>query len=60
MGSRNTGLFEKIVGVLTTCYLVLLMQPHEISFYGVTSRISFMFLLFHKYPGTEGMNQKRH
>ena len=43
---ENTGLFKKIVGVLTTCYLVLLMQPHEISFYGVTSRIRFMFLLF--------------
>ena len=28
------------------CHLVLQMQPHVISFYGVTSRISFMFLLF--------------
>jgi len=35
-----------IVGVLTTCHLVLQMQPHVISFYGVTSRIKFMFLLF--------------
>ena len=26
--------------------LVLQMQPHAISFYGVTSRIGFMFLLF--------------
>ena len=37
-----------IVGVLTTChtqYLVLQMQTHVISFYGVTSRIGFMFLL---------------
>jgi len=42
----NTGLFEMIVGVLTTCHLVLQMQPHVISFYGVTSRIRFMFLLF--------------
>jgi len=41
-----TGLFEMIVGVLTTCHLVLQMQPHVISFYGVTSRIRFMFLLF--------------
>ena len=35
-----------IVGVLTTCHLVLQMQPHVISFYGVTSRIRFMFVLF--------------
>ena len=35
-----------IVGVLTTSHLVLQMQPHVISFYGVTSRIRFMFLLF--------------
>ena len=28
------------------CHLVLQMQPHGISFYGVTSRIKFMFLLF--------------
>ena len=28
-----------IVGVLTTCHLELQMQPHVISFYGVTSRI---------------------
>jgi len=40
-----TGLFEMIVGVLTTCHLVLQMQPHVISFYGVTSRIRFVFLL---------------
>jgi len=41
-----TGLFEMIVLVLTTCHLVLQMQPHVISFYGVTSRIRFMFHLF--------------
>ena len=41
-----TGLFGMFVGVLTTCHLVLQMQPHVISFYGVTSRIGFMFLLF--------------
>ena len=35
-----------IVGGLTTCHPVLQMQPHVISFYGVTSRIRFMFLLF--------------
>ena len=35
-----------IVGVLTTCHLVQQMQPHVISFYGVMSRITFMFLLF--------------
>jgi len=28
------------------CHLVLQMQPHVISFYGVTSRTRFMFLLF--------------
>ena len=28
------------------CHLVPQMQPHVISFYGVTSRIRFMFLLF--------------
>jgi len=42
----NTGLFEMIVCVLTTCHLVLQMQSHVISFYGVTSRIRFVFLLF--------------
>ena len=42
---QNTELFEMIVGVLTTCHLFLQMQPHVISFYGVTSRIRFMFLL---------------
>jgi len=31
-----TVLFEMIVGVLTTCHLILQMQPHVISFYGVT------------------------
>ena len=41
-----TGLFEMIVAVLTTCHLVLQMHPHVISFYGVTSRIRFMFLPF--------------
>jgi len=35
-----------IVGVLTTCHLVLHMQPHVITFYGVTSRIRFMFAFF--------------
>jgi len=39
----NTGLFEMIVGIMG---LHLQMQPHVISFYGVTSRIRFMFLLF--------------
>jgi len=45
-GKRNTGIFEMIVGVLTTCHLVLHMQPNVISFYGVMSRIRFIFLLF--------------
>jgi len=31
-----------IVGVLRTCHLVLQMQPHVISFYGVTSRIRYV------------------
>ena len=44
--SVHTRLFEMIVGVLTTCHLFFQMQPHLISFYGVTSRIRFMFLLF--------------
>ena len=35
-----TGLFEMIVGIICQ------MQPHVIYFYGVTSRIRFMFLLF--------------
>jgi len=39
-------LFEMIVGILTSCHLVLQMQPHVISFYVVTSRIRFMFLVF--------------
>jgi len=42
----DTKLFEMIVGVLTTCHPVLQMQPHVLSFYGVTSIIRFMFLLF--------------
>jgi len=46
MCNKSTGLFEMFVYVLTTCHLVLQMQPHVISFYGVTSRIRFMFLLF--------------
>ena len=29
------------IGVLTTCHLVLQIQPHVISCYGVTSRIRF-------------------
>jgi len=41
-----TGWFEMFVGVSTNCHLVLQMQPHVISLYGVTSRIRFMFLLF--------------
>ena len=37
-----------IVGVLTACHTqyTLQMQPQVISFYGITSRIRFMFLLF--------------
>jgi len=38
--------FEMVVGVLTTATSFYQMQPHVISFYGVTSRIGFMFLLF--------------
>ena len=41
---QHTGLFKMIVGILTTCHLVI--QLHVISFYGVTSRIRFMFLVF--------------
>jgi len=33
-----------IVGVLTTYHLVLQMQPHVISFYGVTLRIKFTYV----------------
>ena len=39
----GTGLFKMIVGVI---HSTLQMQPHVISFYGVTLRIRFMFLLF--------------
>ena len=42
----NTGWFEMIVGVSTTCHLVLQMQPYVNSFCGVTSSTKFMFLLF--------------
>ena len=45
----NTGLFEMVVRVIrwySPDHLILQMQPHVISFYGVTSRIRFMFLLF--------------
>ena len=38
-----TGLFKMIFGVI---HNTLQMQPHVISFCGVTSRIRFMFLLF--------------
>ena len=37
------GLFKIIFGFI---HSTLQMQPHVISFYGVTSRIRFMFLLF--------------
>ena len=40
------GYSKWLSGVLTTCHLVLQMQPHVISFYGVTSMIRFMFRLF--------------
>jgi len=46
MNVTYTGLFEMIVGVLTTCHLILQMQLNVISFYGITSRIRFKFLLF--------------
>jgi len=39
----RTGLFKTIVGVI---HNTLQMQPHVPSFYGVTSRIMFTFLLF--------------
>ena len=39
----NTGLLKNDCRGFT---LVLQMQPHVISFLGVTSRIGFMFLLF--------------
>jgi len=35
-------------------HLVLQMQPHVIFFYGVTSMIRFMFLLFPQISGTDG------
>ena len=38
-----TGLFKMIVGVIHNHYRC---DPHVVSFYGVTSRIRFMFLLF--------------
>jgi len=41
--NQYTGLLKTIVGVI---HSTLQMQPHVISFYGVTSRIRFMFLLF--------------
>ena len=40
---KNTGIFEMIVGVLTTCHHILQMQPYVITFYGVTSRIRLLF-----------------
>ena len=42
------------------CHLILQMQPHVIYFYGVTSKIRFMFLLFSQYPGTGGTSQNCH
>jgi hypothetical protein len=46
MYAKYEGLLGMIVGVLRTPHLVLHMYPNVISFYGVTSRIRFMFLLF--------------
>jgi len=40
---RYTWLFEMIVGVIHNTFQ---MQPHVISFYGVTARIKFRFFLF--------------
>jgi hypothetical protein len=50
---ENTGLLKMIVGVI---HNTLQMQPHAISFYGVASRIRFMFLLFPQVS----LNQNRH
>jgi len=50
-----TGLFKMIFGVI---HNTLQMQSHVISFYGVMSRIRFMFLPFPQV--TEGTNQNRH
>ena len=41
--SSNIGLLKMIVGVV---HNTIQMQPHTIAFYGVTSRMRFMFLLF--------------
>ena len=35
-----------IVGVLTTCHLVIQIQPYVIAFYGVKSKIRIMYFLF--------------
>jgi len=40
---NNTGLLKVTVGVIHDTHQ---METHVISFYGVTSRIRFMFLLF--------------
>ena len=58
--SVYTGLFEMIVGFLTTCHLVLQIQPNVISFYGVNVKDQVYVPLPAKYPGTEGTNQNRH
>jgi len=40
--------------------LVIQMQPHVISFYGVTSGSGLCSFSSREYPGTEGTNQNRH
>ena len=48
-GTTDAGIYRVIrkdCRGLNNCHLVLQMQPHVISFYGVTSRIRFMLLLF--------------
>ena len=48
------------VELLTTCHIVLQMQPHVISFYGLRQGSVLCSSSSRKYPGTEGTNQNRH
>jgi len=55
-----TGLFEMIVGVLTTCHLFSRYSPMWFLSMGLRQGSGLCSSSSHKYPGTEGTNQNRH
>jgi len=57
---KNTELFDVIVEILTTCHLVLHMQPTWFLSMGLRQGLGLCSSSSRKYPGTEGTNQNRH